>query len=340
MIKETTTGKIENPTLWKEYGDRIDGLRDEEVLYAKIGAEYDLGDIISHQIIETGYEDYNVVLGTENGKYFLKIFSNERSDELAVDLVNRATVAVEAGIATPKIYPNQRGELLSLVEVGDSRFRLTLTDYIDGQDFYSLQQKPTDDELTQIVQIAADLQKIDYQPLFVYDSWAISSFAEEFEKKQKLLSSEHLELVRPVYEKFKKFDYDGLPKGYTHGDMIVTNLIKDEAGKIWLVDYSVANYTVRLNEIAVICCDVATRAGDEAGSRRRIAQTFEAWCEKVGATEFEKESFPLLLDVINAIHIMNASVIKTAGNNSVENEYFLKAGLFGLSLREEVLENE
>jgi thiamine kinase-like enzyme len=210
-----------------------------------------------------------------------------------------------------------------------------LTDYINGKDFNSLQQEPTDDDLSQIVQIAADLQNIDYQPPFIYDSWAISSFASEFELKRKMLQPEYLELARPVYEKFINFDYEKLPKGYTHGDMLSTNLIKDEADKIWLVDYSVANYTARLNEIAVICCDAALVVGDPEKSQQRVAETFDKWCQKVGATEFEKASFPLLLDVANAIHIMNSAIEQIHGNNSAENEYFLQEGLFGLSLNKE-----
>ena len=209
-----------------------------------------------------------------------------------------------------------------------------MTDYIDGKDFFSLGIAPTEHELDKVVTIAAKLQSIDYRPPFVYDTWAINNFVKEFESKEQNLEPKYLELVQPIYKRFKNFDYDSLPKRYVHGDMIVTNLIKDQNDKIWLVDYSVANYAARLNEIAVICCDVAIVQGNEDESRKRIERTFNKWCDLVNATATERDAFWLFLDVANAIHIMNSAIEKQQGNLSAENEYFLHAGLFGLKLYE------
>jgi aminoglycoside phosphotransferase (APT) family kinase protein len=195
-----------------------------------------------------------------------------------------------------------------------------------------LATRPSENELDEIVGIAVKMQEIDYQPPFVYDSWAINNFVAEFDKKAPELAPQYLKLVRPVYEQFKKFDYDSLPKGYVHGDMLVTNLIKDQNNKIWLVDYSVANYTVRLNEVAVICCDLATVIGGKEQTLDRIARVFDQWCKMVKATDAEKVAFPLLLDVANAIHVMNSAHEKQHDNDSSENEYYLRAGLFGLKL--------
>lgn len=132
--------------------------------------------------------------------------------------------------------------------------------------------------------------------------------------------------------RFKNFDYDKFPKAYVHGDMMSTNLMRDIDGKIWLIDFSVSNYTERLNEITVICDDVALITGDKTESERRIKHSFELWCNKVGATDTEKDSFKMLFDVANAINVMNSSYEKYTGNTSEETEMHLKAGLFGLTL--------
>ncbi|GHU07324.1 hypothetical protein FACS189431_1690 [Alphaproteobacteria bacterium] len=313
------------------YFERIDKIEQPNEPFGAISHDYNLGNVIDTKVIELGYEDFNSIITTDRGKFFTKIFANSRDTQEISGLVERIVVAVENGVSSPKVYQNTSGENYSHIALGDSEFRVMVTDFIDGKDFYSAGVRPTDEDLDEIVKIAADLQNINYEPSFIYDSWAISSFTREFERVQSQLEPKYLELVKPVYERFKDFDYEKLPKGYTHGDMISTNLIKDQNDKVWLVDYSVANYTARLNEIAVIACDVAMIPGDISQSRERINQVFEKWSESVGATDFEKESFPLLLDVANAIHIMNSAIEKQNGNDSDENDYFLSLGLFGLS---------
>ena len=43
--------------------------------------QYKLGDYISDSIITVGYEDFNYRLETSKGKYCVKIFNRQRSDE-------------------------------------------------------------------------------------------------------------------------------------------------------------------------------------------------------------------------------------------------------------------
>lgn len=314
------------------YFDRIDKIDNIDNLSTAICLEYGLGKLITTEVIEIGYEDFNAIIETESGKYLMKVFRNSRDDKEAEDCITRTNIAGENNVPTPKVYHNSQNQLLSIINIGDSRFRVALIEYINGQNFFDMKQKPTNQELEQIVDIASKLSKIKYKPIFIYDTWAITSFIKEFEKKKEYLSQDYLELVKPVYERFRRFDYEMLPKAYVHGDMMSTNLIKDVDGKIWLIDFSVSNYTARLNEITIICDDVALITGDKKQSQRRIKQAFNLWCDKVGATPFEKDSFKMLFDVANAINVMNSSYEKYTGNTSDETEMHLNAGLFALTL--------
>lgn len=316
----------------ERFFNRIDPIDNIDELSSLVCSEYNLGNLISTKVIEIGYEDFNAVIDTDTGKYLMKVFRNLRDDEEVRNCIVRTDIAGLSNVPTPKVYHNLQNELFSVLNINDSRFRVSVIEYINGQNFFDLGKKPTDKELKEIVDIASRLSKIDYHPPFIYDTWAITSFVEEFEKKEKYLSKEEIELVRPVYERFKRFDYQMLPKAYVHGDMMSTNLMKDNKDKIWLIDFSVSNYTARLNEIIVICDDVALITGDKKESERRIKMAFELWCDKVNATPFEKDSFKMLFDVANAINVMNATYEKYTGNTSEETEMHLNTGLFGLTL--------
>lgn len=314
------------------YYNRIDTIEDINILSKLVCEEYELGVFKDTYVIEIGYEDFNAVITTSKGKFLMKVFRNSRTDKEVEECINRSYMAFENNVKTPKIYKNSKNELISIIEYLNSRFRLCVIEYIDGNNFFELNKKPTLEELRKIVDIASNLNKIDYRPNFIYDTWAITSFCNEFEKKKEYLEEKYLNIIEPIYNKFKEFDYDRLPKAFVHGDMMSTNLMLDTNDDIWVIDFSVSNYTARLNEIVVICDDIALVPGEKEESERRIMIAFDEWCKKVNATQFEKESFKMLFDVANAINILNPLYEIATGNDSEETKMHLNAGIFALSL--------
>lgn len=316
------------------YYIRIDFIEDINILSEKVCMQYGFGKLNDTEVIEIGYEDFNAIISTVKGKFFMKVFSNSRTDEEALDCINRTNIAGINNVQTPKVYKNMDGDILSIINIGDSRFRVSVIEYINGKNYFDLHEKPNLVELEEIVNIASNLSKIDYKPTFIYDTWAITSFCKEYEEKRVLFDKEIKDILDPIYKEFKNFDYNLLPKSFIHGDMLSTNLMKDINNKIWLIDFSVSNYTARINEIIVICDDIALIENDENASRERINHVFNLWCQKVNATEFEKDSFKLLFKVQNAINIMNSTYEQINGNNSDETIMHFNVGIFGLHLFE------
>lgn len=314
------------------YYNRIDEIEDINILSDLVCKEYNLGILKDTFVIEIGYEDFNAIITTSTGKYLMKVFRNSRNDQEVIECINRSWNAEQNNVQTPKIYKNSKNQIVSIINYMKSRFRVSVIQYIDGKNFFDLNRKPTDKELEEIVNIASNLNKMDYKPNFIYDTWAITSFVNEFEKKSKYLDAKYLNMVKPVYDEFKKFEYNKLPKAFVHGDMMSTNLMLDKNNKIWVIDFSVANYTARLNEIVVICDDIALIKDDKNESERRINNAFEQWCNEVNATQLEKDSFKIVFDVANAINVLNSIYEIAMKNDSKETKMHLNAGIFGLSL--------
>lgn len=314
------------------YYNRIDYIEDINILSSLVAKEYKLGDVIDTYVIEIGYEDFNAIISTSTGKYLMKVFRNSRSDEEVYQCINRSYIAGQNNVKTPKIYKNSKNDIVTIINYLNSRFRVSVIEYIDGNNFFDLNRKPTLEELKKIVDIGSNLNKIYYKPNFIYDTWAITSFCKEFEKKKKYLEKKYLEIVKPIFNRFKNFEYDKLPKSFVHGDMMSTNLMLDKNNDIWVIDFSVSNYTARLNEIVVICDDVALIPNNKEESEKRINIAFNEWCKKINATDFEKQSFQILFDVANAINVLNPIYEIATGNDSDETKMHLNAGLFALTL--------
>lgn len=314
------------------YYNRIDYIEDINILSSLVAKEYKLGDVIDTYVIEIGYEDFNAIISTSTGKYLMKVFRNSRSDEEVYQCINRSYIAGQNNVKTPKVYKNSKNDIVTIINYLNSRFRVSVIEYIDGNNFFDLNRKPTLEELKKIVDIGSNLNKINYKPNFIYDTWAITSFCKEFEKKKKYLEKKYLEIVKPIFNRFKNFEYDKLPKSFVHGDMMSTNLMLDKNNDIWVIDFSVSNYTARLNEIVVICDDVALILNNKEESEKRIKIAFNEWCQKINATDFEKHSFQILFDVANAINVLNPIYEIATGNDSDETKMHLNAGLFALTL--------
>lgn len=169
------------------YYNRIDEIEDINILSNLVCKEYNLGELKSTFVIEIGYEDFNAIITTIKGKYLMKVFRNSRSDEEVIECINRSWTAEKNQIQTPKIYLNSKNEIMSVIKYKKSRFRVSVIQYIEGKNFFDLKRKPTLKELEKIVEIASKLNKIEDKPNFIYDTWAISSFCKEYEKKSKYL---------------------------------------------------------------------------------------------------------------------------------------------------------
>lgn len=294
--------KVRNNMDKDRFFDRIDKIEDIGILSEQVCKEYNLGDYIDTSIIEIGYEDFNAIITTSMGKYFMKVFRNSRDDEEVREVIERAYVAEQSGVRSLKVLKNSNENIITNINYNNSNFRLAIMEYIEGSNFFQLDREATLDELLKIADLASEFGNINYKPNFIYDTWAISSFIEEFDKKKQYVSKEYMQYIQPIYDEF------------------------------WVVDFSVSNYTARLNEIAVASSDFAVIEGKKQESEKRIKAMFERWAKNVGAIDFERNAFQILFRVQNAIDILNPSYEIAIGNNSEENKMYLELGKFGLTL--------
>lgn len=165
-----------NPAIFQK---RIGYQGDLKLFFEKVMNDYSLGEFQSYSPILQGYEDFNVVVQTDGGKFLMKVMGAFRSDEEVKQYVEIMQLAVASGISHPKVHPSSQGFLYKTT-LGGVKIRLAVMDYIDGQDFYRLGVKPTDKEMTFLVKEAARINKLNFRPSYVYDSWAIPNFLKEF----------------------------------------------------------------------------------------------------------------------------------------------------------------
>ena len=314
--------------------ERINHVNNIEEIAKKICKIYKIGEYMKHKIIEIGYEDFNVILDTTFGRYFVKILNKDRTDEECKRLANICDIARNNGIHVPMIYKNNN-ELLSEIYEKNTKLRILLMEYINGSNMYELGRNLTLEEIKQVASQAAKINQIDFKINSYYDEWTITNFKREYERKYQLICKEDKDIVNPCYQEFIKLDLEALPKAYIHGDIINTNLIKDDK-KIWLIDFSTVNYLPRIIELVVIAYGICIYDNRE-DSIKRLNYFLNQYHQQNKITQLELEVFSIVLNAMGAMSVMQASYIKANNKNFEENQYFLDKGkeVIDLNLQKE-----
>jgi Ser/Thr protein kinase RdoA (MazF antagonist) len=299
---------------------------------------YRLGKLVSTEIVKFGYEDLNMVVKTDKGKYFVKILSRNRDVETRVwgtskrymDTMNRASYS---GANVPKLMNFNVSYFSSLAPINSAaELKVCVMEFIDGENLYASGINLTESEIKTLAKQVALIDKMDLKPEPIYDEWSIVNFANEFKAKGKYLEADDRTLIEPVLEEFNKIKLAPLPHCFVHGDILKTNVIKDKTGKLWIVDFAVSNYYPRIVELAVLACNVLFDENSKEVSESNLKSALKEYEKYINLTEEEHRLIPLFVRAAHAMHLLSANYQKVVnGNSTKENEYWMKQGRTGLS---------
>lgn len=286
--------------------------------------KYGLGNFANSVVLEIGYEDFNFILKTDKSEVVVKVFALSRTDKDCKNLVERAKMASENGFSSPKIFEAD-GQTLFNIKLKNTKFRLIVMEKINGKDFFSLGEIPNLEELKTIGTELAKLNKIHFNPPFVYDRWAIVNFKKEFNKNKNLLDSEDFQSFGEILNGFEKCDYSKLKFGFVHGDIIVTNILKDASGRLFFIDFSVSNFLPRIVDLAVSIGDLCMVSNDENQAKERTKIFLDAYEQVSKLSDYEKDCLKVFLKVHQATSILNCLRERIVEHNdSKENTDFLE----------------
>ena len=194
-------------------------------------------------------------------------------------------------------------------------------------------------EIKYIAKQIVMVHSINIKPNFIYDSWAINNFKEEYNKKSKFIPDEFKNTINEIYNLYQSVDFSKLPHTFIHGDIMNTNIMKDSNGKLWLIDFAVSNYLPRIQDLVVVSCNICM-IDDKEESYRRIKVLVNEYKKVFNLTDYEKDIFKVLFDTSNAMFLMQASYQKNIGNNSNETNFWFNKGKNGLYFSDQKLFDE
>lgn len=287
---------------------------------------YGLGILQNFSVIEVGYEDCNVIIEADEGKFLAKMFAKFRTPEDIQRYVTTIGKALEAGVRHPALVSTKNGE----ATYKSHDVTMALLEFVEGKTFYDLGRAPDSSERTAIIKQAAKIHQINYKPDYLFDPWAIPNIRSMYDRVKQHISSEDMSLVKEAISRYEAIPIADLPHAFVHGDMIKTNMLKGDDGKVYVLDFSVANWYPRIQELAVIVSSLLPEEGSLS-----IVERCEIAAREYGRfnplTELEKKSLPAYALAGAAMEFMGAHQEKYInGVESEENEHWLRVGREGL----------
>jgi len=307
--------------------DRLAYSGDLEPVIDRLCVAYNVGTPVGSSVVGVGYEDCNVILETDQDKYLAKMFAKTRSAE---DIARYTTImqkVVEAGVNHPELLTTSSGE----VTYTDSGITLVLMRFVEGNTFFELDRAPDADERKAVLEQAALVNGVDYKPTYLFDSWAIPNIRAMFDKVRRFVEPDDLKLVEQAMARYEAIPIDDLPHCFVHGDFTKTNVLKGNDGKIYILDFSVANWYPRIQELAVIAANLLHNDSDSSSLEERCNQVADEYSQFNSLTDEERKHLPAYALAGIAMEFMGAHQEKHInGNDTDETDYWFKLGREGL----------
>ena len=310
--------------------DRLNYSGELGVVIDRLAGVYDIGKPTNFSVIGIGYEDCNVVIETPDGKYVAKIFSKERDQEAIARYSTIMEKAVEAGVNHPPLIKTKGDEVVYSDSLPNGISRV-LMKFVDGQTFLELDRAPDTEERQAVIEQAAKVNGIDYRPPHLFDSWAIPNIKTMFERVKQFIQPEDIKLVEQAMARFAEIPVESLPHAFVHGDFTKANVMKGKDGKIYVLDFSVANWYPRIQELAVITANLLHEESNTLSLRDKAKLVADEYDKLNPLTPEEKEHLYAYALAGVAMEFMGSHQEKfIKGNATEETEYWLNLGRNGL----------
>ena len=314
----------------KTPADRLNYIGDLDPVVKRLSSIYQIGDLIDFSVIGVGYEDCNVIVNSSEGKFVAKIFSKVRTPQ---DINRYTTImekAVEAGVNHPSLIKTKDDSVVCTDTLSNG-ISMVLMEFIDGKSFLELERIPNKVELQRVLEQAAKINGINFQPPYLFDSWAIPNIKTMFDKVKEFIKPEDITLVEQAMVRYDEIPVDELPHCFVHGDFTKANILKGDDDKIYILDFSVANWYPRIQELAVIAANLLHDVSSPMSFRERCEMVADEYSRFSTLTSDERTHLYAYALAGVTMEFMGAHQEKYInGNDTKETDYWLKLGGEGL----------
>jgi Ser/Thr protein kinase RdoA (MazF antagonist) len=286
-------------------------------------ARCELGSLRAYRVAELGYDDCNILIWTNTGRYVVKIFSKFRTPAMCDRYGQILAAVTAAGVRHPKLHPDGSGG--PLVHDRETGNRYVVMDHVEGTTFLEVGDHPRPPELRRVMHQIHLIHGVPLVPVHVHDWWAIPQLPVLADEVAPLLEPEDRRRVSAVIATMAEAAALDLAPVFSHGDLTKANVIRSAEHDIAIIDFAVANMYPRVLDLAMVAVNLMH--GDPVPLSERPGLLADLYGTHSPLTDAERTALPVYVTAAAAMELLGATrewALK--GNRNRETRYLLALG--------------
>lgn len=292
-----------------------------------IAERYELGSLLSSRIITQGYDDLNVLLVCERGRYVAKFFNKTKSLSAIKGHVRLQQALARRHAPVPRIL-TIHGEAIYRTPGREHETLVAVSEYFAGENL--TRQPPQRDDILAVTRFLATLHNLPFQVAHSYDSWGTLNLPQEFARKKAGVSDETARLVAPHAESVARLRFGRARRRIIHGDLQRTHVLKNVSGAYCILDFGCAHIGYPIVDLGVflaLFCLLDTRPAD---SRAVIHSVLDTYLALAPLPDRHIALLDTLIRATWASYLLSADVLIRGGDHSRQTRGWYQRALRSL----------
>jgi len=313
---------------------RVDLAQPVSRVLRDVARHYQLGRLLSSRIITQGYDDLNVLLDCERGKYVAKLFNKTKSLAVVQDHIRVQRALTQRQAPVPRIL-SANGEVIYRTPGQTRETYVCVSEYFAGENF--LRRSPCRDDMVTIARFLATLHTLPFQVIRNYDSWGTLNLPREFVRKRAYVSDETAGLVAPLAEAVASLKFGRARRRIIHGDLQLKHALKNSDGQYCVLDFGCVDYNYPIVDLGVFLALFCLLDAQPAEAQGVIGDVLGAYLALAPLPARHIAQLGALIRATWASYLLTSDFLMRQGDRSPQTRHWRRSALKSLRAFDRIL---
>lgn len=294
---------------------RVDIQQPMATVIRDIARHYRLGRVRTMRLIRTGYDDLNVLLDCDDGRYIAQLFNKAKSLAAIQDCTRVQVALYRNGQPVPRVLALD-GETLYCIPGHTQNSYACVTEFFAGRDF--TRHQPQRGDLLALVPFLAALHRL---PLTIsphYDAWGTFNLPREFQRARQNVCAETARLVAPLADAVGHLSFEDARRSVIHGDLQRKHVLKNACGKLCVLDFGCMDYSYPIVDLGVFLALFCLESRKPDHARTLIGDVLAAYTNEASLPAQHIAPLGTLIRATWAAHLLTSEMLLRQGDRSAQ----------------------
>jgi Ser/Thr protein kinase RdoA (MazF antagonist) len=308
--------------------NRIDIRQPIATVIRHVARHFQLGRVRATRLIRTGYDDLNVLLDCDDGRYIVKLFNRAKSLAAIQDHARVQLALYHAGQPVPRLLVVD-GEPLYRMPGHTQNTYACVADFFAGHDFICHQ--PQRDDLLALVRFFAALHQLPLTITPHYDAWGTLNLPREFQRTRHNVCAETARLVAPLADAVNDISFGDAQRSVIHGDVQRKHVLKNDSGRLCVLDFGCMDYSYPIVDLGVFLALFCLESSDPDHAKTLIGDVLAAYTNEASLPAQHVALLGTLVRATWAAYLLASEMRLLQGDRSAQTREWHRFTLVNLN---------